>query len=59
MGHIGILEMAVTAERERMYKLLKELGVLRDSMLGDDWKVIYSENGPLDIHLDRLDGTIK
>jgi hypothetical protein len=59
MPHIGILEMAVTAERQRLYKLLKELGVLRDSMLGDDWKVIYSENGPIDIHLDRLDGTIK
>jgi hypothetical protein len=59
MPHIGILEMAVTAERERLYKLLKSLGVLRDSMLGDDWKVIYSETGPIDIHLDRLDGTIK
>jgi hypothetical protein len=28
---------------------LKRLGVLRDSMLGDDWLVIYTEDGAKDI----------
>lgn len=53
---MGIVEAAVLAERERLIALLKQLGVLRDSMLGDDWKVIYTETGAMDITLDRLEG---
>jgi hypothetical protein len=53
---IGIVEAAVVAERQRMLQLLKQLGVLRDSMLGDDWQVIYTEKGAMDITRDRLEG---
>jgi hypothetical protein len=42
-------------ERQRLLKLLKELGVIRDSMLGDEWKVIYTEHGAKDITLDKLE----
>ena len=45
------------SERERIIKLLKDLKVIRDSMLGDNWKVIYTEQGAMDITLDRLEGT--
>lgn len=45
------------SERERIIKLLKDLKVIRNSMLGDNWKVIYTEKGAMDITLDRLEGT--
>lgn len=50
------LKIGQNREYARIIKLLKRYKVLRDSMLGDDWKVIYSETGALDIHLDRLEG---
>lgn len=43
-------------EQQRIMQLLKQLGVIRDSMLGDKWKVIYTEKGAMDITLDRLEG---
>jgi hypothetical protein len=48
---IGRLE-----ERARLIKLLKQYGVLRDSMLGPDWYVIATERGSMDITRDRLEG---
>ena len=33
---------------------LKRLGVLRDSMLGDRWLVIYTEDGAKDISRETL-----
>jgi hypothetical protein len=51
-----VAERAALVERERLLKLLKDLGVLRDSMLGDDWQVIYTEKGAMDITRDRLEG---
>ena len=47
--------MGVNEERERIIELLRNLKVIRDSMLGDNWKVIYTEQGAMDITLDRLD----
>jgi hypothetical protein len=34
---------------------LKNLGVLRDSMLGDGWYVIYTEHGPKDISRETIE----
>jgi hypothetical protein len=47
----------VIVERQRLIKLLTKYGVMRASMLGDDWLVIYTENGAMDITRDRLEGT--
>jgi superoxide dismutase len=47
---------ATNEEFNRLITQLKELGVLRHSMLGDGWLVIYSEQGPMDITLERLRG---
>jgi hypothetical protein len=46
----------VIAERSRLVKQLFELGVLRHSMLGDNWYVIYTEQGPMDITKSILEG---
>jgi len=46
----------VIVERHRLIKLLTKYGVMRASMLGDDWLVIYTENGAMDITRDRLEG---
>jgi len=46
----------VIVERQRLIKLLTKYGVMRHSMLGDDWLVIYTENGAMDISRDRLEG---
>lgn len=46
----------VIAERARLMKLLKQYGVIRDSILGDNWQVIYTEQGAMDITRDRLEG---
>lgn len=43
-------------ERARTLKMLKDLGVIRDSMLGPDWYVIYTEHGALDITRSRFEG---
>jgi len=48
----------VIAERNRLMKLLKQYGVIRDSILGDDWQVIYTEQGAMDITKDRLEGNV-
>jgi hypothetical protein len=39
----------VIAERERIIAQLIKLRVLRESMLGDAWFVMYTEDGPTDI----------
>ena len=46
----------VIAERNRLIKLLTKYGVIRHSILGDDWLVIYTEQGAMDITRDRLEG---
>ena len=54
-------EMAKTMQRQelsRIIKLLKELHVLRDSMFGDDWYVIYTEYGAKDLSKDTLEGKL-
>jgi hypothetical protein len=50
------LKIGQNREYARIIKLLIKHQVLRDSILGDNWKVIYTETGALDIHLDRLEG---
>ena len=37
------------AEQERLIAALIKLSVIRESMLGDAWYVIYTEDGPKDI----------
>jgi hypothetical protein len=37
------------AEQERLIAALIKLEVIRESMLGDAWYVIYTEVGPKDI----------
>ena len=37
------------AEQERLIAQLIKLRVLRESMFGDAWYVIYTEDGPKDI----------
>jgi hypothetical protein len=39
----------VLAEQERLIAQLIKLRVLRESMFGDAWYVIYTEDGPKDI----------
>lgn len=46
----------VIAERSRLIKQLIELGVIRHSMLGDNWYVIYTDKGAMDITKSRLEG---
>jgi hypothetical protein len=43
-------------ERLRILTLLEEWGVIRPSMLGSEWRVIYTEHGPKDIHRDTFEG---
>lgn len=43
-------------ERARTLKMLKDLGVIRDSMMGQDWYVIYTEDGAMDITRSRFEG---
>ena len=53
------VEMAATVKRqecERIMALLTKYGVIRHSMLGDDWLVIYTETGAKDVTRDRLEG---
>ena len=46
----------VIVERQRIIKLLTKYGLIRNSILGDDWLVIYTEQGAMDITRDRLEG---
>lgn len=39
----------VIAEQDRLIDQLIKLRVLRESILGDAWYVIYTEDGPKDI----------
>lgn len=44
----GVLD-GMHIENERLMKVLTEKEVFRDSMLGPDWVVIYTINGPIDL----------
>lgn len=41
---------------ERLLRLFRDYGVIRDSMIGPDWIVVYSEDGPLDFKLSKIKG---
>lgn len=47
-------EVGHLQERSRFIGILHDLGVIRNSMLGKEWAVIYTEDGPKDIKLDSL-----
>jgi hypothetical protein len=49
-------KQGASAETVRMLQLLNDLNVLRPSMFGGDWYVIYTEHGPIDISTDTLLG---
>lgn len=50
---------ARAAERKRIFELLTSLGVMRDSIIGDHWKVLYAEDGAIDITTRQLEGRHK
>lgn len=39
---------------DRLIQRLKDKGALRDSMLGNEWAVLYTEAGPIDIRYSDL-----
>ena len=43
-------------ERWLMIKWLHEKQVIRASMLGPDWVVLYTENGAIDVRVSELAG---
>lgn len=50
---------AITVEHDRLIKELINRRVLRKSILGGDFYVIYTEDGPMDITLKRLAPCLK
>lgn len=54
-GYAKGKETGLKLGRQRLIQELTKLGTIRDSMLGDNWKVIYTEHGATDIRLDRLE----
>lgn len=48
-----LLGTGAEQERNRLYALLEKLGTIRPSIVGREWRVIYTETGPKDIHLDK------
>ena len=49
-------DFGVVDERERIIARLRDMGVLRDSMVAEGWLVIYTDDGPMDIRLSDLVG---
>jgi hypothetical protein len=47
-------DTGVLMEQQRWIKMLMELGVLRESMLGGKNLVIYTQDGAIDTSLDEL-----
>jgi hypothetical protein len=47
-------DTGVIMERQRWIKMLMELGVLRESMLGGKNLVIYTQDGAIDTSLEEL-----
>jgi hypothetical protein len=43
-------------ERERIFKLLTSLGVMKDSPLGDHWMILHDSEGRIDITTRQLEG---
>lgn len=52
-------QQGVEDEQDRFIQLLIDFEVIRDSMLGIDWQVVYTENGPKDISWAELLGQTK
>jgi hypothetical protein len=46
----------ISSEYLRIINLLTSLGVIRDSIIGDHWKVLYAEDGAIDITTRQLKG---
>lgn len=55
-GYAKGKETGLELGRKQLIKQLEELGAIRESILGDNWKVIYDSKGALDIPLKRLEG---
>jgi hypothetical protein len=56
-GRLAGVEWGTHLERRRIFDLLFKLGVIRDNMVGHEWLVIYTQDGPLDINRDFLNET--
>lgn len=53
------ITIGANEERERIFNLLKALGVLKDSALGDQWKMLHDSEGRIDITTRQLEGREK
>lgn len=53
---VELLGTGEAQERGRIFALLEQWGVIRTSMLGPEWRVIYTEQGPKDMHQDTWQG---
>jgi hypothetical protein len=53
---VELLGTGAEQERLRIFLLLEAWEVMRPSMLGSEWRVIYTEHGPKDMHMDTFQG---
>lgn len=53
---LTLMEKGATWSKEAMVAKLMELGVLRRNFFSNDYWVIYTETGPIDIKLTDLTG---
>lgn len=56
-GRLAGVEWGTHVERKRIFEILFKMGVIRDNMIGQEWLVIYTQDGPLDIKRDFLNET--
>jgi hypothetical protein len=56
---VSARKAAISSEFDRLIKELMNRRVLRKSILGGDFYVIYTEDGPMDITLKRLAPCLK
>ena len=56
---VSARKAAISNEFDRMIKILMAKRVLRKSMLGNGYYVIYTEDGPMDLNLARIAPCLK
>jgi hypothetical protein len=50
-------DMGVAFAEKTLIDKLRNMGTIRDSMLGDEWVVVYTEKGATDLPIKRLNTT--
>jgi hypothetical protein len=56
---VSARKAAISNEFDRMIKVLMSKRALRESMLGNGYYVIYTEDGPMDLNLARIAPCLK